>query len=432
MLEFNELSPTLMARFIADGKLPAFERLRDGSATFVTEAGETDERLNPWVQWVTVHTGVTADEHGIRQLAEAHLLSLPTIADVVSGAGGSVWLCGSMNVQPLGPVTGAVLPDPWSIGATPQPPELDPFFRFVSANVQEHTSEAAPLSKREASAFVRFLVGHGLSARTVLATVAQLAGERIGKVPRWQRAELLDRFQWDVFRSYHRRIRPMFSTFFSNSTAHFQHLHWDELEDDVERSAVLHGYQQMDRLVASALSLAGDDTTVVLCTALSQTANRSADRGREGFYRPRDLNALVDAFELADVQLVSPVMAEEFHVFFVDEAAAAAGAAALEALRSGDEQVFAVRRTGNDVFAGCRFFTSRPLDPPLDRLLYWADAPREGTHHPDGILWIGTGPSVQRDVRVPLTAVAPTILRLLDITPPASMQADPLLATTER
>ena len=36
MLEFNELSPVLMNRFIAEGHLPAFGRLRETSATFIT------------------------------------------------------------------------------------------------------------------------------------------------------------------------------------------------------------------------------------------------------------------------------------------------------------------------------------------------------------------------------------------------------------
>src|SRR4051812_39212654 len=128
LLEFNELSPTLMDRFIADGHLPAFKRLRDQSATFITDAGESDDLLNPWVQWVTVHTGVPASVHGIRKLGEADRLAVPTIADAVTEAGGRVWLCGSMNVQPLKSVHGAVLPDPWSVDARPQPAELAPFF----------------------------------------------------------------------------------------------------------------------------------------------------------------------------------------------------------------------------------------------------------------------------------------------------------------
>lgn len=426
MLEFNELSPVLMADFIAKGWLPEFARLRGRSSTYITEAGETGAALNPWVQWVTVHSGLTAAEHGIEQLGEAGRLTSPTIADAVTAAGRAAWLCGPMNVQPVTPIAG-FLPDPWSVDATPRPAELTPFFRFVSANVQEHTNEAAPLSQRDLFDVVRFLSTHGLSPATAASVVGQLVGERVGRRERWRRAEVLDRLQWDVFRHYHARLRPDLATFFSNSTAHFQHLRWDEMEDDRERSAVVHGYRQMDRLVGKALALAGANGIVVLCTALSQTANRDADRSREGFYRPRDLDALVAALGLTGVSATAPVMAEQWHVFFVDDAAARAGARVLDAAQSDGDPVFDVHVDGSQVFVGCRFFNRRDLPAPLDRLLYWADAPREGTHHPDGILWIGNGTGRADDERVPLTAVAPTILSLLDVSPPPSMHG-PVLA----
>ena len=64
LLEFNELTPSLISRFIAEGRLPNFKRLYDESRVFTTDATEDaweDKRLlNPWVQWVTVHTGVNA------------------------------------------------------------------------------------------------------------------------------------------------------------------------------------------------------------------------------------------------------------------------------------------------------------------------------------------------------------------------------------
>ena len=438
LLEFNELSPVLMDRFIADGHLPAFKRLRDRSATFITEAGESGELLNPWVQWVTVHTGVPAHVHGIRKLGEAHKLTVPTIADVVSAAGGRVWLCGSMNVEPTAQVNGAVLPDPWALDATAEPAALQPFFRFVSANVQEHTSGQQPLSRKELAAFASFMVRHGLSFATVSATVRQLLGERAHRVTRGRRAEILDRFQWDVFRHYYDRLRPHFATFFSNSTAHFQHLHWDELEDDEQRSEVLHGYKQMDRLVDRALALAGPYVTVGLCTALSQTSNRDGE-AYDGFYRPCQLDAFPPMVGIDDVRSVAPVMAEQFHLLFDDDAAAARALEQLRAAHVGDEPVFDVRRTGGHaVFVGCRFLTRRPTGDmieledgsriAIDELLYWADAPRQGTHHPDGILWLGSRTSGERDEhdeRVPLEAVAPTVLSLLEVDVPASMSSAP-------
>jgi hypothetical protein len=434
MLEFNELSPVLMDRFIAEGHLPNFARLRDRSATYITEAGESGDRLNPWVQWVTVHTGATAEEHGIEKLGEASKLTLPTIADAVTAAGGSVWLCGPMNVHPVAPVRGALLPDPWSVDAEPQPSELRPFHRFVSANVQEHTNHRSPLSKREATAFVTFVARHGLSLGTSSATVAQLIGERTRRAPRWQRAELLDRFQWDVFAHYHRRICPRFATFFSNSTAHLQHLYWGELDHGSAGTAVLHGYRKMDDLVGKASDLAGDDSNVVLCTALSQTANVE-DAGYEGFYRPRELATFAGAIGLQRVIAVAPMMAEQFHLYFDSDAPARAGSDILELARSGDEPVFDVRRNGSDVVVGCRFLTKQRDGTPvtvagrqltLDQLFYWSDAPREGTHHADGMLWIGNG-GASRNTQVRLTAVAPTILDLLEVAAPASMPGAPLI-----
>jgi hypothetical protein len=47
-----------MDRFIADGKLPNFARLRASSEIFISDAEEQEPYLEPWIQWVTVHTGV--------------------------------------------------------------------------------------------------------------------------------------------------------------------------------------------------------------------------------------------------------------------------------------------------------------------------------------------------------------------------------------
>src|SRR3954452_24899966 len=103
VLEFNELTPGLIDRFIAAGELPNFGRLRSSSRSWITDADEPQELLDPWIQWPTVHTGVGFEDHRVLKLGEGSRNEIPTIADVVSGAGRRVWLCGSMNVAPVGP-----------------------------------------------------------------------------------------------------------------------------------------------------------------------------------------------------------------------------------------------------------------------------------------------------------------------------------------
>src|SRR6187399_1472212 len=106
LLEFNELSPELMDRFIDMGHLPNFKRFRDQSQVFTTEAAERGWELNPWVQWVTVHSGLNHADHGIIELDEGTKLSKKRVWDVVSQAGLPVWICGSMNVAYAKPLNG--------------------------------------------------------------------------------------------------------------------------------------------------------------------------------------------------------------------------------------------------------------------------------------------------------------------------------------
>src|SRR2546422_588658 len=111
LLEFNELTSSLMDRFMGEGKLQNFRRLYAESQVYVTDAHESPPNLNPWIQWVTVHSGLTYDEHRIFHLGEGHKLKRKCVWDLLSNAGLRSWVCGSMNVRYDLPLNGQVLPD---------------------------------------------------------------------------------------------------------------------------------------------------------------------------------------------------------------------------------------------------------------------------------------------------------------------------------
>ena len=115
LLEFNELSPSLMETFIEQGYLPNFKRLRDQSQVFTTDAEEVAPNLDPWIQWVTVHSGLSFDQHGIHHLGDGHKLAVKSLWDMIAARGKTVWVCGSMNIKYDKPLRGAVVPDPWTV-----------------------------------------------------------------------------------------------------------------------------------------------------------------------------------------------------------------------------------------------------------------------------------------------------------------------------
>ena len=451
LLEFNELSPQLMDRFITEGHLPNFRRLREDSQVYVTEAAERGWHLNPWIQWVTVHSGLDYSRHGVTELDEGTKLKAQRIWDVVSAAGLSVWVCGSMNVAYNAPVNGVVMPDPWTTKVAPFPDTLRPFFRFVQKHVVDHTKDSLPLSRTDYARFVAFMLRHGLSAATVKAIVRQLLAERKGD-HRWRRAALLDKLQFDIFRWYYRKTRPHFSTFFSNSTAHFQHYYWRDMEPELFRvhssedkraaheSAILFGYQEMDTLIGRFMELAGPETTLVFATALSQQPCLIyEEQGGKVMYRPHDFTRLMAFAGVTEPHTVAPVMAEVFNIHVTSEDDVARVIARLGALRVDGQPVMQLLRDGGVINAKCQLHTKLGPDTRLHRgegsaaepffdFFYQIEDAKSGMHHPDGMLWIRLPGRKHREHegKVPLTSIAPTILDLLALPFPAHMTARPL------
>jgi hypothetical protein len=446
LIEFNELSPTLLTQFIGRGLLPAFEAFRRDSLVFTTDAGEDPPALEPWIQWPTVHSGLPYSEHGVFALGDGRrILRTPLLGDVLSAAGVSVGICSAMNMS-YGSLGGYVLPDPWDVDGQAYPASLGTYYRTVAAAVQESSRHGLP-PPRELARFVLFLLRNGLRPGTVRSVVTQLVAERRTPSLRWRRASVLDELQYDVFRHLNRQHKVEFASFFSNSTAHYQHYYWRNMEPELFEApppdadspslagAILHGYRSMDRLLAKFMA-DEPDALLVLCTALSQEP--WSDTTKQTF-RPRSYATLFAfaGIDLAAAGAVKPMMAEQFQIELPDKAQAARTEAALNGLTIDGHRVLTVQRTETTLQAGC--MSNRPVAEgeqvrrafdnatrPFHELFYPIHTTRSGRHHRDGVLWIRTGEHRTFPDRVPLTHVAPTILARFGVPQPAHMKGQAL------
>ena len=77
-----------------------------------------------------------------------------------------------------------------------------------------------------------FMLRNGLTIQTGRAIARQLVSERHDPGLKWRRASLLDHIQYDLFRRLNRRHDVRFATFFCNSTAHYQHYYWRNMEPE--------------------------------------------------------------------------------------------------------------------------------------------------------------------------------------------------------
>src|SRR3954464_7793387 len=100
LIEFNELSPVLLDRFMASGQLPNFARFFAQSDVYVTDAGEDPPLLEPWIQWPTIHSGLPYAQHQVSDLGDGRRkLHAKLIGQLLSDAGIPVGIFGSMNMN---------------------------------------------------------------------------------------------------------------------------------------------------------------------------------------------------------------------------------------------------------------------------------------------------------------------------------------------
>jgi hypothetical protein len=429
LLEFNELCPSLIEQFMAEGALPNFKRLRARSRAFITHTNESV--LEPWIQWVTVHTGVPLDQHGIMDLDEAGKLEHEAFWDTLKSD--KLLLMCPMNVRFNRNDGSIFMPDPWAASQQPSR-EIEPFYRFVRSAVNSHARSNA-FDRKAAFSALRYLASHGVTLQTFLALARQLMEERIGAQDvKWRRATMLDKLCWDVFSYFWRsERRPRVGVFFSNATAHYQHKYWRHHDPDAfalrpdptelrsYSKAIRSGYEGLDEIVGKALAMAGSDTTIVLCTALSQQPMLDYEaRGGKAMFIPKDFKQLLATLGAPANARIEQIMAEEARLHYASHAHAEQAHTLLgEAKTSEGHVLFKLRGfDGRSFIIGCAVFSSEVTPHTSIRSASGRAAPfhqhfipmpttTSAKHHPDGVLWVAA-PSARPNTEVehiPLTQV---------------------------
>jgi hypothetical protein len=443
-LELNELCPPLLDRWMAEGSLPNFKRLHDSSNVYRTQADVTEpDKLEPWIQWYSIHTGLSYDQHGVYHLTDGVRAEHPDIWRTVIKAGRTAFSLASMNVRPFSAPGSLFVGDPWTENGDAHPPELNIYNRFVGHNVREYSNADQGLSAADYAGFLRFLVTHGLSARTAWQTVRQLADEKLRDIHlSYRRVAILDALQFDVFAHYYRAMRPDFASFFVNSVAHLQHSFWRYMEPDAFAAkppqteqaryadAIKFGYLAMDGLIGRMLKLADRHGAILLFqTALSQQPFLKYEaQGGQRFFRLRDAAGFLRQSGVACRELDS-TMTHQFMVTFDDEAQREAARARLTAFEYADGRKLIdspPHDTPNALYFGAQVPTSGGLEAivtdlatgrtfPASDSVYELDGTKSGCHHPIGGLWIRHGTHRRHEELVSILDTYPTILELLGI-----------------
>ena len=130
IIELNEFDPNYFKKISKELNLEHIQHIfKLKHATTFTDEQEEYQGLDPWVQWVSIHSGKPFKQHSICRLSETKKQNFKQIWNVFGeNKNYSCGIWGVMNA-PIGDDTGIkfFMPDPWSFDELAKPDYLNNF-----------------------------------------------------------------------------------------------------------------------------------------------------------------------------------------------------------------------------------------------------------------------------------------------------------------
>lgn len=350
-LELNEINFDYVDAYVERGGLPNLGRLARAAGVARTVSEQRYEDLEPWIQWVTAHTGLPLAEHGVFRLGDIVKKDLPQIWEQLEGRGLSVGAISPMNARNRLRNAAFFVPDPW----TSTHPTAAPRLKALHAGIAQAVNENAQ-SKVSARSLAGLAAGFAAYARPAnYATYLRLAATSRGRP--WRKALILDLLLADVFVREVRRTSPDFASLFVNAGAHVQHhyLFSSACYAGPHRNPawyvpagvdpVYEAYALYDRIVGQ-VQAAFPRARIMVATGLHQDPH---DRVTY-YWRLREHAAFLSRIRVP-FRRVEPRMSRDFLVVCdTAEEARSAGERLARVVAGDGSPVFAVDNRGTDLF----------------------------------------------------------------------------------
>ncbi len=351
-LELNEINFDVVTFYIKRGeRLSGFNTLIEHG--IVATKSESEYRnLEPWVQWPSVHTGKTFNEHKVFRLGDFVNSTEEQFFELVEKAGFSVGAISPMNASNKLKNPAYFIPDPW----TQTPCDNSFFSKSITDAIVQAVNDNSQSKLTFKTIFNLVLAFVALVRPTRYIPMAKYAFNSRGKP--WRKALFLDMFLYEIHKTLFKRKNPNFSTLFLNAGAHIQHHYffnssyvdspelknpdWYIGKDDDPLLEMLKVY---DEMIIDLNEL--HDTEIIVATGLSQKPFEQL----KFYYRLKDHASFLKKVGVEFANVVTR-MTRDFLISFDTEVQAKKGEQQLSKILVNNEvKLFGeIDNRGKDVF----------------------------------------------------------------------------------
>jgi hypothetical protein len=217
LLGLNELNFDYIKFYINQGLLPNFKKIFNTQPPIETTSENEYKLLEPWVQWVTIHSGKSYKEHNIFRLGDiVNYPELSQIFEELEAEGLSVGAVSPFNAENRLNNPVFFIPDPWTKTKASGGWVVKALYQAVHQSVNDNAK-----SKLNFKSMIS--LGVGLLLYVPLLRWSHYLKTILKVNKPGTKAIILDSLLADVHLTLWKKYKPDFSNLFLNSGAHIQH-----------------------------------------------------------------------------------------------------------------------------------------------------------------------------------------------------------------
>lgn len=298
--------------------------------------------LEPWVQWVSIHTGVPAVKHQIKNLGDIPNLAQKQIWEVLSDHKKTSIVWGAMNAS-LGKANYCKIfvPDPWVFSEDPKPNELKSFIALPRYLAKNYTSLSKFTIVKLFMSFLKKTIAK-VGVITLFKGFGIILSGLIKFGPKHHVfINFFDYLNANAFANSVKKEEPDFAFIFLNSIAHVQHHYWrSPYISDLDE--IVFTYKNIEKILAimdKKLSIFLDQKPFLLFNGLAQNSTFKDDAWY--LYRVVDLDSFAKTIGIK-YKKIEGLMTYDAHIQFENEKDMREGNKVLCNVKVGGEKFFYV------------------------------------------------------------------------------------------
>jgi hypothetical protein len=364
-LELNEFNEDLLKQASETFQLKNIQKMVSFYRTeTLTDDTYDSDFLEPWVQWVSVHTGTPSSIHGIKHLGDVPELKTPQAWEALSDQGVTSGIWGAMNASRRAAKNCLFfLPDPWTGSEKAYPLSLNRLLDPVRYTSKNYLNRSLLEILQKLKGFLSLFIENNLGF-SILKGIPRLVYNLIKfKGSHFVFIAFAEKLSALLFLKYRATFNPDFSLLFINTLAHLQHHYWKD-SDYKTNERLHHGLIAINEILGSLFASLKEGDLFLVANALSQ--KNTSEEKPWILYRQIDQKTFLEAIGISNCR-IEAYMTHDAHLFFNQE----------EECQKAKEKLVSAEMCGQNVF----LVESYPENPKklFYRLAFTDEVPKE-TH----------------------------------------------------